>query len=248
MRHLPLQFLAIILILTGCAGRTSFRPFNATTSVSALDEIASRRRLLNNIKSSITILLESPKGKIHLRCDLTVVNGNYWYLKLNGPLGVDLAVIEIEGEHFKMKNIQQGETIEGFTDEVLYIPNFDLELPALKVLAPLLLPYPNIIFPQDWIINEATLVPHGELNLMRSTLAGEEYLELHLDYSPLRVHDEQIQLKGRKIAHRVFIYDSPKSYLPSAVEVSIDGLKLNITYNSISINKSPKKSTQLTPL
>ncbi len=203
---------------------------------------------MNNIDAKLTIGLESPKGNIHLRCDLIIESGNDWKIKLSGPLGVDLALIEIHGERYTMKNLQLGETTEGYTDEVLFIPNFDVQLPPLKILASMIIPYPNIIYPQDWVITGSNLMANGDLKLSRSSQTGIDVRVLHLDYNPLRVHDEVITLKEATTLSRSFKYADSKSFLPNFVESKFGELVLKITYNALTITKSTKSSFQLIPL
>jgi len=248
LKYISILYLAILTLLTSCAGSASFREFNATNSISAIDEIALRRRKFNNFETSMTIGLESPKGKIHIRCQMKVSNGSDWKLKLSGPLGVDLVIIEIIDERFMMKNLQQGESIEGYIDEVLYIPNMDIELPALKVLLPMLIPSPNIFHPQDWTVISSSIEPNGKLNLNRVNHSGAESISLRLDYNPLRILSEEVEIAEHTKLNRTFQYQNDMSYLPKMVEIGMENLKLNITYNSLIFNRNPKSSSQLTPL
>lgn len=179
---------------------------------------------------------------------LIVENGSYWRLNLSGPLGVDLATVEIKSDRFVMKSVQQGEILEGTIDDPLFIPNMGITLPPLRYLVPMLIPYPNIIFPQEWNVTESKMGANGILSLDHTGQSGIEYINLHLDYNPLRIYDEISDFKDSTSLHRSYKYDDNKSYLPTAIVVKFRELTLNITYNSLSIHKKTTSPNQYSPL
>ncbi len=196
----------------------------------------------------MTIGLETPNGKFHIHCTATIEDGTNLRIRLSGPLGVDLALIEMRGERYVMKNAQQGATIEGYSDEALNIPSLNVDLPPLNLLALMLIPYPNIIYPQEWEISDAIIGANGELSLKPQINSGIERLHLRLDFSPLKVLHETSAMPGAPDLSRTFIYDDEKSYLPSAINVIFGELILNITYKTLTINRSASSQLRSTPL
>lgn len=135
------------------------RPFNAGGLEEALAEIAARRRLLNNFKAAATIELTTPTRKLHINADITVEQGDHWRIKLNGPLGVDLALIEIGHGHYSLKDLHNGQTYQGYLTESFSLSDPEIELPSWELFVALLLPCPDIAYPQDWAIQSNPSLP-----------------------------------------------------------------------------------------
>lgn len=214
----------------------------------ALDGIALRRDALKNSKTSMTIKVETPDGNIHLRCKAIIKGGSHWRLEISGPLGVDLAAIEMKGDRYAIKDIQHSDSREGFIDEPLFLPNLSFELPAMRYLAPILLPFPDITYPQDWTIVQANVGDSGDLRLKHTIPSELKQMELTLDYNPLRVLTEVSHFGNLDPVSRTFSYKDQKSLLPKSVLIRFNELTFNIVYNSIVIQKSIGDPSSSMPL
>lgn len=238
----------ILIPLFGCAGRSSFRAFDAESPAAALDEIAARRRAFNDFQATMTIALETAKGAVHFKCYVEVERGQKWRIKLTGPLGIDIAIIEIENDRFQMSRPQTGEKLTGFIDEPIDIPELNSELPSLQYLAPILIPIPNIKYPQDWKIVNSNRQNDGYLHLESNRGEVSERLDLELELKPLKISREEMTNGEIGKLSRTFRYKNRTESIPTEVEIRMEGLTMSVRYNSLKLNKAAKSQSQFAPL
>ena len=169
-----------------------------------------------------------------------------WRIDINGPFGMKLAVIESNDGRFRLDIPPTAQTVEGELNERIFIPGLDVMLPSLSALDPLFLPTVDLIESDGWTISDAQTEPadpdyaDGFLTLTGSTEADIDSLILQLDYSPLRVLQEEHYRSGELVLSRQLTYPTESDCLPNKITIFFDGLSLDVTYNSVHLETDGK--------
>ena len=232
------------LLLSGCAGGYAIKPFNALSAEDALSEISSRRRLCDNFKSSVVFQFDMEAGQIRLNGEVTLTEGKYWRVSIDGPLGIKLVLIETDVGSYRLENLHTGQIQEGFLDEAVSLPELALELPSLDILGGIVLPVPDIVFPQDWEI-----LSHTSNRMILREIIGDspDSLILELTYSPLRILHEELWRDGSQIYKREYHYRDRKSVLPESISANIGSVEICIRYSNPKLRRERTPHGQLAP-
>jgi hypothetical protein len=227
----------LLLAISGCATGLKIEPFNASTELAALDEIAARRRLFDNAVICGDMKLSSASGEINLRFDLTVTQHDRWRVRFEGPLGVDIAMIEASAGRFTFTDLQHGEMIVGYVDEPADIPGIGLEMLPLSLMLPLLLPVTDIAYPQDWTIEDNPQPLRNTLHLQSVTPTLVDRLEIELDYFPLSVWKESGYSAKAMRYEKLYHYENSDDVSPDRVTIKFDNITFNISYRKVKLLK-----------
>ncbi len=238
--------LAATLLIGGCAGGITIKPHSATDPMDALSELSLRRRLLRDFKAGGVFEFDLGQGQMRMNGEMSLKGGNAWRVSFDGPMGVKIALIETGKGQYRIENLHTGQTEQGFLDEPVTIPEIALELPSLDFLASMLLPTPDIEFPQDWRILSGSS-SEGTLTLANLPAVGSDSLVLAMDYAPLRVLGEERWRDGRELFSRTFQYKDDKATLPASTNIFVGNIKIGLRYTSLKIVHVETPKAELAP-
>lgn len=223
--------LLLCLLLSGCAGKL-FRRFDAATPQDALNEIASRRRMLGNFDGSATLNFELSQGKVSCGSSLELKHSRDWKITLTGAFGVKVAIVETGNGQYRISNLRQGQVESGFLDVPVTIPEIDLGLPSLNILSALLLPVPDIEYPQDWRIEDDG--HRGKLlTLVHLRPEFPDSVQIDLSYLPMQIHSETHWRAGELLFRREYVYANPDEDLPKSIAIEIGTARIGIEYGKL---------------
>jgi len=229
-----LRLLPALLLVSGCARSYSFKPYSAQSPVDLISELSERRRLCNNFDSSLRYEIQVGERSVKLNGTASLREGRYWRITMEGPFGVKLLLIETGQGGYRIENSHTGLTEEGFLDDPILLPDVGVEFPSLDFLGDLVLPTPDIPYPQDWSI---TYADSSRLSLTGlAGLTGDSLL-LEVDYAPLRVKAEERWREGRRLYRRDYFYEKPQSLYPESVKAELGEVLIGVQYRRITLKR-----------
>ena len=234
----PVRYILVIIwfFFTGCAVHPGFRSYNAATPREALDELLLRRDRIIDINAKATFEFTHPTGQYRLNAVLNYAVDSGWRIEINGPLGVQLAVIETDDNQYVVYQSFAAQSTRGQLSDSLVIPELGLFIPHLDYMLSALLPTVDISGSDGWRIEEAEIGKGGFLLLSRDSGSGLEEVILQMDFVPLRVGGEERRVNDLHVFHRILEYDDESRSYPRTITIFTGQLILKVDFKSVSIN------------
>ncbi len=237
MKNISVWFISSflwLLVLSGCAVHPRFETIATSTSEEAIDELYARSRSIGRFAADTDFTLSGDFGRFQFKGKINYSVDDGWRVKLTGPLGVKLAVVESVGDHFTVYIPHSGITTEIDADSSLEFPELDITFPDLSFLTTLLLPVTVLDDRDEWqIVRVATSKHSTSVTLVGNEKSQGDSLVMSLDYSPLRIYREDLWQDGELQISRRFKYRTDRDNVPDRIIIKVNDLVLEIKYKSI---------------
>ncbi len=155
-----------------------------------------------------------------------------WKIVIDGPLGMKMAIIELEGDDYSVTIPGLGQSFSGDIrdSEALQVQN--VALPRFDILPTILMPMPFIESPGNWKVDKGSSFSDGLLVLTDAQDNGK--MTIQFAHNPFRVISEEHWENGKQLYSRTFSYDG-KSTIQEMISVNVDDIVLNIEVRSWNI-------------
>ncbi len=230
----------IIILISGCSGGQQFTTFNALSSEAAFTELINRYSSINHFEADAEYKfsinsddLVSDKMQMTLNGKVSFSRDAGWEIVINGPLGIKLAVLHSNDGAFWLNTPQTGQIREGLLEDGLFIPELEMRLPAISSLDVLFLPTFSLQQSDSWNINNSIQGSTDTFILSREILLDSEKIEITLDYSPLKVHQETYYRNDKIFMKRSLSYLNTKMNIPDSILLEFNGMQVDVNYSSI---------------
>ncbi len=234
MKNISVWFISLwFIVLTGCAVHPRFETVTTSTPKAAIDKLSARSRSIGHFAADADFILSGDFGRFQFKgkIDYWVIDG--WLVKLTGPFGVKLAIIESVGDHFTIDVPHGGITTEIDVDSRLEFPELDIMFPDLSFLTTLLLPVTVLNDRNEWQIVHVGTEHSTSITLVGNEKSKRDSLVISLDYSPLRIYREDLWRDGELQLSRRFKYRTDKDNVPDRIIIKVNDLVLEVKYKSI---------------
>ena len=222
-----------LLLLSGCAIRPRFKQIGVTTAGEALRELVNRSESVDQFSANANCSIRGAFGQFQFRSKLKYSAADGWFVKMTGPLGINLAIIESEEDEFHINIPHNGSEITIDANEPVEIPGIELTFPSLTFLTRLLLPVVWIDDPSAWEIVADKQENSHMVYLVKKADNSLDSLVLSLDFSPLRLHSEEFWRGGDLVIGRDFKYRSARDNIPRAIEIHAADATLKMVFDSM---------------
>ncbi len=232
-----------LFVLTGCAVHPRFRSVDVNTPEEALGELCALKRSITRFTAPSDFTIRGPFGRYSFKGEIDYSLEDGWRVKLTGPFGMKLAVIESVEDRFLINLPHGGITTEIDPDSCLEFPEIDVITPHLSFMMALLLPAPAIDDMNKWTIDHGEAGQPGTLVLTR--IKGDssvDSLVISLDYSPLKLLGEDLWRGDKLRMRRRFKYRDPADNMAGSIVIETADMMLNVRYKSVRMDVNRETS------
>ena len=235
-----ISFIILQTLLSGCAVRPRFKTVSVRTAKQALTELVNRSESVKKFTANTDCNITGSFGTFKFRTKLRYSDDEGWLVKMTGPLGINLAIIESVGDDFHIEVPYNSSEITIDGSEPIEIPDIEMTLPNMNFLTRFLLPVTLIDNTDEWYVVYEELSSPCVVGLRHLSDEDADSLALTLDLSPLRLHSEELWQEGELQIKRNFKYKSVRDNVPKVLEIFATDVMFEVSFNSVQIEMFPK--------